>query len=48
MFDEALIERDETGKWTLAREHGMKLMAVCYLMMHRKVFSAADTTAVEL
>ena len=30
------------------REHGMKLMAVCYFMMHRKVFSAADTTAAEV
>ena len=26
----------------------MKLMAVCYFMMHRKVFSAADTTAVDV
>ena len=33
LCDEALVERDETGKWTLPLEHGMKLMAVCYFMM---------------
>ena len=48
LFDEALIEKDETGRWTLPREHGMKLMAVCYFMMHRKVFAAADTTAADV
>ena len=48
LFDEALVERDETGKWTLPLEHGMKLMAVCYVMMHRKVFSAANTTAADV
>lgn len=48
LLDDALIERDEAGKWTLSREHGMKLMAVCYFMTHRKVFSVACTTAADV
>ena len=48
MFPEPIVTQDEAGKWTLSCDNGKKLMAVCYFMLHRKVFAAAEKTAAQV
>ncbi|CAN0004085.1 unnamed protein product [Pylaiella littoralis] len=45
LFAQPFVKKDESGKWTLARDEGVKLIAVCYFMLHRNVFQSTEKTA---
>ena len=47
LFKTPLVEKDNSGKWIVQEEAGIKLMATCYFRLHSKIFESADKSASE-